>query len=248
MTVHPEDPRVVLACDTSTRLGSVALLESGVVTGEVVFHLMTHPPTPSGGRGTTRDHHSRRVLEEVARLLERRRLSVRDIGLFVASLGPGSFTGVRTTLATLKGLAWAVGRPLAGVCSLRALAWPLFGRGVPVLAALDARRGEVYAALYGPDGSSLLEPRPGSAEAVAEAASPLCRGEVLGVGEGVVACRERFEAALGGRFVPAEGPFHVVRASVLAHLGMRSEPIPVDRVEPLYLRRPEAEARRDGTA
>ncbi len=236
MTVHPEDPRVVLACDTSTRLGSVAVVESGVVTGEVVFH------------GTTRDHHSRRVLEEVARLLDRRGLSVRDVGLFVASLGPGSFTGVRTTLATLKGLAWALGRPLAGVCSLHALAWPLFGRGVPVLAALDARKGELYAALYGPDGTSLLEPCVGFAEDVAKAASPLCPGEVLGVGEGVLAHRERIEAVLGRRFVTAEGPFHAIRASVLAHLGMRSDPIPVDRVEPLYLRRPEAEVRRDRTA
>lgn len=243
MTVHPEDPRVVLACDTSTRVGSVALVESGVVTGESLFHLSAHPPTHFGRQGTTRDHHSRRVLEEVARLLDWRGLSVRDVGLFVASLGPGSFTGVRTTIATLKGLAWAVGRPLAGVCSLRALAWPLFGRGAPVLAALDARKGEVYAALYGPDGSSLLEPRAGSAEAVAEAASPLCRGEVLGVGEGVLAVRERIDAALGGRLVLAEGPFHAIRASVLAHLGMTSEPIPVDRVEPLYLRRPEAEVR-----
>ncbi len=236
MGVQPMDPRIVLACDTSTRLGSVALAESGVVTGEVVFH------------GTTRDHHSRRVLEEVARLLDRRGRSVRDVGLFVASIGPGAFTGVRTTLATMKGLAWALGRPLAGVCSLHALAWPLFGRGVPVLAALDARKGELYAALYGPDGTSLLEPRVGSAEAVALEASPLCPGEVLGVGEGVLAYRERIQAALGGRFVPAEGPFHAIRASVLAHLGLRADPIPVDRAEPLYLRRPEAEVRGDATA
>ncbi len=222
----------MLACDTSTRLGSVALVESGWVTAEVVFE------------GTTRDHHSRRVLEEVARLLDRRGLAARDVSLFVASLGPGAFTGVRTALATMKGLAWATGRPLAGVCSLLALAWPLFGRGLPVLAALDARRGEVYAALYGPDGSCLLEPRVGPAEAVARAC--LDQGEVLGVGEGVLVCRERFEAVLGARLPVAEAPFHAIRASVLAHLGARSSPIPVAEAEPLYLRRPEAEVRRSG--
>lgn len=232
MMVSPDiGPNVVLACDTSTRLGSVALVESGVVTGEVLFH------------GASRDHHSERVLEEIARLLDRRGLKARDVHLFVTSLGPGAFTGVRTALATMKGLAWALGRPLAGVCSLLALAWPLFGRGAPVLAALDARKGEVYAALYGPDGTPLLEPRVGGAEDVAHTAAPLCPTEVFGVGEGVLACRERLGVALGGRLVVAEGPFHAIRASVLAHLGGRSEPIPAEQAEPLYLRRPEAEVR-----
>ncbi len=235
MSVQPDEPRVVLACDTSTRLGSVALVESGVVTGEVAFH------------GTARDHHSSRLLEEVARLLGRRGLRLRDVDLFVASLGPGAFTGVRTTLATMKGLAWATGRPLAGVCSLRALAWPLLGRGVPVLAALDARKGEVYAALYAPDGATLLEPRACPAESLAEAATPLCPERVIGVGEGVLAYRERLERRMA-RFEVAEGPFHVIRASVLAHLGARTVRVPVDLAEPLYLRRPEAEARGDGAA
>lgn len=231
MGTSEHDARIVLACDTSTQLGSVALLESGAITGEVLF------------QGTSRDHHSDRVLVLIEDLLRRRALAPHDVTLFVTSLGPGAFTGVRTALATMKGLAWALKRPLAGVCSLFALAWPLFGRGLAVLAALDARKGEVYAALYGPDGATLIEPVVGTAEEVGRIAAQCCPGRFVGVGDGVLAYRARLEEALGGRLSLAEGPLHAIRASVLAYLGTRLDPIPVDQAEPSYLRRPEAEKR-----
>lgn len=223
---HHGEPSIVLACDTSTRIGSVALLEYGNVTAEVVFF------------GTGRDFHSERLLEEIARIFERRGLAPKAVSLFVASLGPGSFTGVRTTLATMKGLAYATGRPLVGVPSLYALAWPLLHRGQPVLAALDARKGELYAALYDAEGGAILEPMAISAKPLNDLLRSQGFTQVLGVGEGVLAYREELDCVHA-----AASPFHVIRASVLAFLGMREKPIPVDQAEPLYVRRPEAEIR-----
>jgi tRNA threonylcarbamoyladenosine biosynthesis protein TsaB len=79
-------------------------------------------------------------------LLARNRVSLRDIDCFAAASGPGSFTGVRVGLACVKGLAEALGKPAAGVSNLKALA--SLGTAPLRAAIIDARRGEVYAAIY----------------------------------------------------------------------------------------------------
>ena len=229
---RPATPRIVLACDTSTRVGSIAILEQEQLMDEVSFGL------------ENREHHSRRLLKEIEALLIRRGLAPRDLDLLVVSLGPGSFTGVRTALSTMKGLAWALHVPLAGVCGLEALASPLLDRRIPVLAALDARKNEVYAAAYAPDGSVVLAPRVSNPEAVAEALAETADGTILGVGEGVVVYRDRFQEVLRDRLVLAEPSLHAIRASVVARLGLRTPPTAPDLIEPMYLRRPEAEVRR----
>ena len=228
------DPRTVLACDTSTRTASVALLRGGVVLAEWTS-------LSPAGRST-------HLLADVVAILERQGLSPADVDLFVTSLGPGAFTGIRVGMATCKGLAYATGRPLAGVLTLETLAHALLRPGgPPVLATLDARRGEVYGALYGPDGDVLLAPAVreagGLAAAVAEAVPA---GVVVAAGDGVVAYRAAFEAALGSRLVVAPPEHHVIRASVLARLGASRPAAPVAEVEPIYLRRPEAEVRASG--
>src|SRR5579884_3647985 len=86
------------------------------------------------------------LYEHVARLLERNGLRPSDVACFAAAAGPGSFTGVRVGLAAAKGLADATGRPAVGISNLRALAG--FGSHPVRATLLDARRGQVYAALY----------------------------------------------------------------------------------------------------
>jgi tRNA threonylcarbamoyladenosine biosynthesis protein TsaB len=223
---------VVLACDTSTKVGSIALLEGGVLTAETLV--------------LSEGSHSRRILDDVSRMLGERGLAPADIDLLVSSIGPGSFTGVRITLAAFKGLAVALDRPLVGVSALDALALPLGGRGTAVLAALDARKGEVYGALYAEDGRLLLEPRTAAPGAFARAAADLVpEGPVLGAGEGVSAWRAEFEGVLGRRLLPVAPFENHVRASVLAVLGAARAATPDDRsaLEPTYLRRSEAEVK-----
>lgn len=224
---HP----VVLACDTSTTVQSIAVVEGDRVTAELVLQ----------SPGTT----SRRLLADVRDLLRARNLEPADLDLLVASLGPGSFTGVRITLAAMKGLAFALGKPLVGVPSLTALARPLFGRGVPTLVALDARRAEVYAAAFTSDGAPILAPAALSAREVAEALLAVVPAgmPILCAGEGVLAYREVLASILGDRIQVAAAPEHSIRASVLVQIAAEQGLAPTDAaaIEPLYLRRSEAE-------
>jgi tRNA threonylcarbamoyladenosine biosynthesis protein TsaB len=236
---RPPPPRarpIALACDTSTTAGTVALVEGDRVTAELALQ------TP----GST----SRRLLADMRDLLAARGLQPSDLDLLVTSVGPGSFTGVRITLAAMKGLAFALGKPLHAVPSLVALARPAFGRGEAVLAALDARRAEIYAAAWGPDGAVLLAPCAADPRAAASALrDALPAGvRVRGVGEGVLAYREALAAVLGDRLVVGDAPEHGIRASVLVQAALESGEGPVDvaAVEPMYLRRSEAEVKRDG--
>lgn len=234
-TAGPRPSPVVLACDTSTRVASLALMEGNDLTAESVIL------APAGA------NHSRRLVADIDAILARRELTPAHIDLLVSSLGPGSFTGVRIALATLRGLAFALDKPLVGVCSLDALAHPLLGRSECVLAALDARRKEVYAALYAPDGETLIVPGAWNPERLAAEVTNRCPGDVIGVGEGIGAYRDVFVTGLGDRFVAAEPSFNVIRASVMADMGQVN---PREGLEPLYCRRSEAEvkksARTDG--
>ncbi|MFO7587221.1 MAG: tRNA (adenosine(37)-N6)-threonylcarbamoyltransferase complex dimerization subunit type 1 TsaB [Gemmatimonadota bacterium] len=122
-----------LALDTSTPLGSVALGEGGQLLAESILPV--------------RAVHSEAVLPEIDRLLRSCGRSVREVERVVVGAGPGSFTGVRIAAAVAKGLRAATDARLLAFASLAAIA---AGTGIagPVCAAIDARRGQVYAAGY----------------------------------------------------------------------------------------------------
>ncbi|NOZ01227.1 MAG: tRNA (adenosine(37)-N6)-threonylcarbamoyltransferase complex dimerization subunit type 1 TsaB [Deltaproteobacteria bacterium] len=225
--------QIVLACDTSTRVGSVALVEDGELSAETLLKF------PAGSNP------SRRLAKDIASMLEQRGIEPSDIDLLVTSLGPGSFTGVRIAISTMKGLAFALDRPLKGVCSLDALADPLLGRGAAVMTALDARRKEVYCALYSSDGKTLVAPAAMTAEEIAKLAADRCEGRVIGAGEGIAAYMDDFRRVLGDRLVPAPSGLNVIRASSVAFVGMTH---PRPDLEPMYCRRSEAEAKLDQVA
>lgn len=124
----------VLALDTSTSLASVAITSSEAVIAEATF--------------TCNRSLSARLVAEIEHLLELAGLGISDIDLFAASIGPGSFTGVRCGVATVQGLALATGKPCAGFSSLAMLAMNFSLTTHPVCSLLDARKSEVYAGLY----------------------------------------------------------------------------------------------------
>jgi tRNA threonylcarbamoyladenosine biosynthesis protein TsaB len=122
----------VLAVDTTAEFGSLALAHHGQVVAEVLLH------APDGFGHVLFDH--------LSKLLERAGWKLDDIDCFAGAAGPGSFTGVRVGLAAIKGLAEAGGRPVVAISNLEAVA---FHGTAPLRAAvLDARRGEVYGAVY----------------------------------------------------------------------------------------------------
>jgi tRNA threonylcarbamoyladenosine biosynthesis protein TsaB len=123
---------LTLAIDTTHESGSLALVRDGETVDEAVLR------APTGFAHVLYGH--------IAEMLRRKGLRPIDVDGFAAASGPGSFTGVRVGLACVKGLAEALGKPAAAVSNLRAMA--SFGAAPWRAAVLDARRGEVYGAVY----------------------------------------------------------------------------------------------------
>jgi tRNA threonylcarbamoyladenosine biosynthesis protein TsaB len=123
---------VILSLDTTSEFGSIALTEAGRVVEEIALH------APEGFGHVLFGH--------IERLLEKNGTTVHRMDCFAAASGPGSFTGVRVGLAAAKGLAEATGKRVVAVSNLRALAY--FGSAPLRATVIDARRGEVYAAVY----------------------------------------------------------------------------------------------------
>jgi len=123
---------LILAVDTTHAQGSLALARSGDLIEEIALE------SPSGFAHVIYGH--------LEALLGRHRVSVDDVDCFAAASGPGAFTGVRVCLACVKGLAEGAGKPAVAVSNLAAIA--SFGSAPLRAALLDARRGEVYAAVY----------------------------------------------------------------------------------------------------
>ena len=123
---------VILAIDTTSEFGSLALVDAGRVVGELPMH------SPDG--------FSHVLYGYLAQFLESHGVRLADIRCFAAAAGPGSFTGVRVGLAAVKGLAEATGKPATAVSNLQALA--AFGDFPLRATLLDARRGDVFGAVY----------------------------------------------------------------------------------------------------
>ena len=123
---------MILSIDTTSEFGSIALTEANVVVEELALH------APEGFGHVLFGH--------IKQLLERNGTTVHQMECFAAASGPGSFTGVRVGLAAAKGLAEATGKRMVAVSNLRALA--SFGTAPLRATVIDARRGEVYAAVY----------------------------------------------------------------------------------------------------
>ena len=149
---------LTLALDTAVEPASVVLAEDDQAL--------------SAWRQTTHRDLCRRLASEVASVLERAEREFREVNLVAVGLGPGSFTGLRVGLATAKALALARDLPLVGISSLAAMAWQMRDTlGGLLCPMLDARRGELYAALYRTtgEGVEVVEPEfVATAPAVAE--------------------------------------------------------------------------------
>ncbi len=122
----------ILALDTTAHFGSIALLEGAEAIEEVLLH------SPEGFGPI--------LFDQIGSLLRRHSWKIGDIDLFAVAAGPGSFTGVRIGLTAVKGLAEAADKRVVGVSNLMALAQ--CGSGAVRAAILDARRGEIYGAVY----------------------------------------------------------------------------------------------------
>ncbi len=220
---------LLLAVETATAAPSLALWRGGALLGE-------RAADPS--RAT-----AEALLPALDALLAAASVALAAVEGFAVSIGPGSFTGLRIGVATVKGLAFGTGRRAVGISTLAAIAGHASGPG-PVAAVLDARRGEVYAAGFeaGAAADWLLE-RVIPIEALAARLPAGCRV----VGEGVPLCAD---ALRNTDAVLAPPPYRETTARHVARLAARAwsrgEAVPAGDLVPRYLRRAEAEVKRTG--
>lgn len=207
-----------LAIDCATPVESVAVLEGDEP-------LVEHLARRGRGAGPT-------LLDTVDAVLADAGLGLGDLDGLVCGLGPGSFTGLRVALATLKGLALARGLPLWGVPTYAALEAALPGERV--IAVIDARRGEVFAAGGGLPAPVCCPP------ADLAALVPDGRAPVL-LGNGALLYADVLRAALPGARIPAAPALHVPRAALLATAVGDRPPAPLATLEPTYVRKSDAE-------
>lgn len=222
----------LLTLDTSTSICSFALTEADNLVAE---------QTIAAGKGT-----AARLLPAITSLVRDAGWSFDEIDAFGVTIGPGSFTGLRVGIATVKGLAMAHDKPVAGISSLATLAMNLAWAACPVCTLFDARKKEVYAAVYAVSD----EPRPLLPEVVIEPERLLDQidGPTIFIGEGAVRYRELISDRLGvyAHFAPSH--LHWPRAAAGAELVRRqlaagNGTLPA-LLTPLYIRPSEAELAR----
>jgi len=231
--VSTERP-LILAIDTATPCSSVALTIGDMHGGELVAELRLN------GKVT----HSRRLLSAVDWLLKQDSVSFADIDGLAIGLGPGSFTGLRIGMATVKGLATAMDKPLLGVSTLDGVALGCSG-DKPLCVLLDARKKELYRRWYAPDEQGLYRSS-GSIKALSpEELVAEVTEETLLAGDGLVSYGDFLRDRLGRQVRMAPRLLYYPSAAALGFLGCeqlkRGETLDVESAVPLYVRASDAE-------
>jgi tRNA threonylcarbamoyladenosine biosynthesis protein TsaB len=224
---------LILSLDTSHQRGSVAVSRGDEVLSEILFDAS--------------DTHSATLLPSVDACLAAAKVRLGDVDLISVVSGPGSFTGLRIGLATVKAFAAVRRIPVVPVesCAVLAAAFPYSAH--PVFPLIDARRGEVYGALYGTERGApreivpIFSARPETLGGLLEAHA--VRGPVIVCGTGMLRHRAVLEQLMPAGSFFAGGRWTVPSASLCAHLALARVSVPYEELfslEPLYIRPPDA--------
>ena len=221
----------ILAVETSTMLGGVAVMDD---SGGLIVEMRLNVKTA----------HSERLMTVIDHALKQAGLTVPDIDVFGIAIGPGSFTGLRIGLSTVKGLSFATGKPVVSVPTLEAFAWNFPYSAHPVCVMLDARKKEVYAAVFKWKDNGFER----VVEETSVRPSDLVKtfdGPVVFAGEGASLYKESIIEIAGGNAILAPKQSMVPSPANVAFLGLRkaangdfAEPA---GLLPFYIRKSEAE-------
>ncbi|MFC1858616.1 tRNA (adenosine(37)-N6)-threonylcarbamoyltransferase complex dimerization subunit type 1 TsaB [Thermodesulfobacteriota bacterium] len=223
----------ILALDTSTKSCSVGIVDDESVLIEIV---RVSPET-----------HSKHLMGMIHTAIEFSGLTLTELDGFAVTQGPGSFTGLRIGLSSIKGLAVATGKPLVGVSSLDALAMQASFSTFLICALLDARKGEVYCGRYRIENGILKKETREMVCTPAIAVQDITEPCVL-AGDGASFYKQIIVDKIGGlsHFLPLNQ--NIIRASTVARLAVtrfkRGESDEINTFAPNYIRKSDAEMKR----
>lgn len=220
----------ILAVDTATKSCSVAVTENETVLGEITK--------------VSEQTHSRHLLEMVQAVMSKTRLTLSDMDGFAVTRGPGSFTGLRIGISSVKGLALAVNKPVVGISSLQTLAQQIAPTSYLICPLIDARKGEVYTSMYRWD-TDALTPEHGERVLRPHEAVRNIHSHCIFVGNGAVLYRAFIMQRLGDLASFAPDDRHIIQASTVAYLGLKrfesGDAGEVADLLPDYIRKSDAE-------
>jgi tRNA threonylcarbamoyladenosine biosynthesis protein TsaB len=220
----------LLAIETATMLGGLAIMDGTTLVAE--------------SRINVRVTHSERLMKEIDHVLTVARMELGDIDVFGISIGPGSFTGLRVGLSTVKGLVYATGKKFVTVPTLEAFAWNVPFSDRQVCPLLDARRKEVYATALKWVGDGFVKVIDEQALRIGTLLSMIDAPTVF-LGEGAILNRESIERELGEKAFFGSPPQMFPSPANVAFLCMKKaeggEYSEAHAAVPAYLRRSEAE-------
>ena len=222
---------MILALDTTTKGGSVAVVDDGLVRVERA--------------GNPEVTYGERLPAELETVLDAAGVRIEAIDLFAVAAGPGSFTGLRVGIATIQGLAMARARRVVAVSALEALARAVTNPDQTVATWMDAQRGEVFAALYAADGRDILIPPVAATPPVvldAWAESGVTERSIF-IGDGALRHGEFLRKALGARVqIVAPPPLAGLIGQIAAEDPARADLL--HAIVPIYIRKSDAELAR----
>ena len=222
---------LILAFESSARPASVALVRDGRLLSQYTqCSALTH---------------SRTLLPMAEDMLKNTELTLRDVDLIAVAHGPGSFTGVRIGVSTVKGLCWGAQKPCVGVSTLEAMAWHGLAAGGLVCPVMDARRAQVYNALFRIEAGRPVRLCPDRAISLGELADELrAFGEsVFLIGDGAAITKSFLDAlSLPCRIAPDDLVWQDAWGVAMA--AQDKEPTDGAALLPVYLRLSQAERER----
>ncbi len=223
---------MILALETATTVASAAVIDEGKLVGEFFLN--------------TAQNHSQSLMPLVDSLLKFISTDIKEIDAFAVSIGPGSFTGLRIGLATVKGMSLALNKPILGIPTLDGLAMNVLGVEGLICPVLDARKNEVYTAVYTTEAKGLrrlTEYMSANPEQLVEKLATYDR-RVTVLGDAVDTYRRHFSRSFIDFAVQANRWPRAAQVAILAwQRFQRGEADNLYTLSPLYIRRPEAEVR-----
>jgi tRNA threonylcarbamoyladenosine biosynthesis protein TsaB len=226
---HDAPDMKILALDTATVSCSVAVVEGANLLGEVT--------------SVTGQTHSRHLMRMVREVLELAGMTMAQLDGLAVTQGPGSFTGLRIGISTVKGLAVATGKPAMGVNCLDALATQVESDARLICPLIDARRNELYYALYRPGRGGpekIVQDQTVSAEELLDSLEKGCTF----VGNGALRYRDVIHQRWHSEAGFAASGNHLLRAYTVARLALnqyrQGAVAPVEALKPHYIRKADA--------